>query len=87
VNKIQGLLQEGGIPLSAISVQNEPDWPATYEGCVWTADQHLSFIRDYGQLVRSARLVTGESMQNTHSFYDPVLRDETACSHIGNSSI
>ena len=75
-------MKESGAPVYAVSVQNEPDWPAEYEGCVWTADEHLAFVRDYGSLVKSALLVTGESMSSKHSFYDPVLKDETACGNI-----
>ena len=82
LEKFAAYMKDGGVPLEAISIQNEPDWPATYEGCVWSAEEHLSFVRDYGHLIQSARLVTGESMQSTHSFYDPVLKDAAACANI-----
>lgn len=82
LEKFAAYMKSGGVPLHAVSVQNEPDWPATYEGCVWTAEEHLAFVRDYGHLVKSALLMTGESMSFKHSFYDPVLKDETALANI-----
>ena len=82
LERFASCMKEQGAPLYAISVQNEPDWAAPYEGCLWTADEHLTFVRDYGHLVTSARLVTGESLNFNHSFYDPVLKDATACGNI-----
>jgi len=82
LEKFASYMKSNGAPLYAISVQNEPDWTATYEGCIWTSDEHLAFVRDYGHLVTSTRLVTGESLNFNHSFYDPVLNDATACENI-----
>ncbi len=82
LEKFAAFMKDKGAPLYAISVQNEPDWPASYEGCIWSAEQHLKFVRDYGHLITSALLVTGESLKSDHSFYNPVLEDETACANI-----
>jgi len=82
LEKFASYMKDAGAPLYAISVQNEPDWTATYEGCMWSAEEHLAFVRDYGHLITSARLVTGESLNFNHSFYDPVLKDDKACSNI-----
>ena len=68
--------------LYAISVQNEPDWHASYEGCMWTAQQHLDFVKNYGQSITGTLLMTGESMGSDHSFYTPVLNDDAACANI-----
>jgi len=75
-------MRDKGAPVYAVSIQNEPDWAATYEGCLWSADEHLAFVRDYGHLITSAKLVTGESMGFNHSFYDPALKDEKARANI-----
>ena len=40
--------QQGGVDLYAISAQNEPDWNATYEACLYTASQMVSFINVLG---------------------------------------
>ena len=40
--------QQGGVDLYAISAQNEPDWNATYEACLYSASQMVSFINVLG---------------------------------------
>ncbi len=75
-------MSNAGAPLYAISVQNEPDWHASYEGCMWTAQQHLDFVKNYGQSITGTLLMTGESMGSDHSFYTPVLNDDAACANI-----
>jgi len=67
------------VPLYAISVQNEPDWPATYEGCLWTGATHRDFLAAHGDKIKTALLVSGESLNTDHSFYKPALEDEAAC--------
>jgi glucuronoarabinoxylan endo-1,4-beta-xylanase len=36
--------QQGGVDLYAISAQNEPDWNATYEACLYNASEMVNFI-------------------------------------------
>jgi len=75
-------MADNGAPLYAISIQNEPDWKASYEGCIWTAKQMKEFLSNYGHLITSAKVMTGESLNFTYSFYTPSLNDETACANI-----
>jgi len=82
LEKFAAYMKAGGVPVHAVSVQNEPDWTATYEGCIWTAEQHLAFLKDYGHLVTSALLMSGESMGTKHAFYDPALKDAGACANL-----
>lgn len=44
-------LRENGVELDAISIQNEPDWPATYAGCLWSASEIAEFVRLYGRQI------------------------------------
>ena len=71
-----------GAPIYAISIQNEPDWAPENEGCSWTAMEHLKFVKEQGQNITGALLVSGESIKTDHSFYDPVLNDAAACDNI-----
>ncbi|MCR5519272.1 MAG: hypothetical protein K6F21_02975, partial [Bacteroidales bacterium] len=82
LQKFVDYMKNAGAPIYAISIQNEPDWTATYEGCIWSAEQHLDFVKNYGDKIDGALLMTGESMGSKHSFYDPVLNDATACENI-----
>ena len=79
LQKFAKYMKDNGAPLYAISVQNEPDWPATYEGCLWSGDQNCTFIREYGHLITDALLTTGESLQMKSDFYKPLWSDERAC--------
>jgi glucuronoarabinoxylan endo-1,4-beta-xylanase len=36
-----------GVPLVAISPQNEPDWNATWDGCLWSPAEMVNFVRDH----------------------------------------
>ncbi len=46
-NYVQNM-QAQGINLYALSIQNEPDWTATYESCNWTASQFHDFMAILG---------------------------------------
>jgi O-glycosyl hydrolase len=39
-------MQSVGVPMCAISAQNEPDYTATWESCTWTPAALTAFIRD-----------------------------------------
>jgi len=71
-----------GAPLYAISVQNEPDWPAPYESCVWTPGDMFNFIKYYAPATGSTKLLAAESDQFNHAFTDPILNDSLACSYL-----
>lgn len=48
-----------GLPLFAISAQNEPDYSATWESCLWEPEQLAAFIGDYlGPALRDRGLDT-----------------------------
>ncbi len=40
-------MEQRGLPLAILSAQNEPNWTASWETCVWTPSEFLSFIRDH----------------------------------------
>ena len=44
-------LRENGVELDAISIQNEPDWAATYAGCLWSASEIAEFVATYGRQI------------------------------------
>lgn len=76
--------QDAGIDV--ISIQNEPDFEVTYEGCIWTGLQQANFFKNWGAYIKSnhpdVKLMTGESFQYRHESTDPILENETACSAI-----
>jgi len=70
-----------GAPLYAISVQNEPDFNATYQGCLWNGTQFLNFMKYYAPAVGYPVLMP-ESAGFNHSLSDPTLNDSVAASHV-----
>jgi len=40
-----------GGPISVISLQNEPTFPAEYYGMLWSGEQHRRFLAEYGHII------------------------------------
>ena len=43
---VLGLKNSYGISLYALSIQNEPDYTATWQSCIWTGQQFHDFLRE-----------------------------------------
>ena len=75
-------MSANGAPLRAISVQNEPDWPATYESCVWSGTQFLNFFRTNAAAIGSTPVMMPESLGYNFSYSDPTLNDPVAATNV-----
>jgi glucuronoarabinoxylan endo-1,4-beta-xylanase len=40
-------MEAEGAPLTAITPQNEPDWPSEWPGCLYSPEEMVTFIRDH----------------------------------------
>ena len=54
-------LRNNGVELDAISIQNEPDWAATYAGCLWSASEIAEFVKTYGRTI-SCKIMAPETL-------------------------
>ena len=54
-------LRKNGVELDAISIQNEPDWHATYAGCMWSATDIADFVKTYGPTI-SCKVMAPETL-------------------------
>ena len=54
-------LRKNGVELDAISIQNEPDWAATYAGCLWSESEMAEFVKTYGPSI-SCKVIAPESI-------------------------
>lgn len=54
-------LRKNGVELDAISIQNEPDWAATYAGCLWSTSEMAEFVKTYGRTI-SCKVMAPESI-------------------------
>ena len=70
-----------GAPVNAVSVQNEPDFNASYEGCLWSGTQFLQFMKKSAPGV-GIPVFMPEGAGFNHSLSDPTLNDSLAASHV-----
>jgi len=42
-------MNSNGAPIYAVSIQNEPDWVVSYDGCEWTPEQMRDFHKQVGR--------------------------------------
>jgi glucuronoarabinoxylan endo-1,4-beta-xylanase len=75
-------MSSNGAPLHAISVQNEPDWPATYEGCVWTAVEMRDFLKNHGGTITATQLMAPELVNNNQAYVNTILSDDAAAANV-----
>ena len=60
-------MRNNGVELDAISIQNEPDWAATYAGCLWDASEIAEFVKTYGPSI-STRVMAPETLAVSDSY-------------------
>ncbi|MGH9822018.1 MAG: hypothetical protein ACREDR_01995, partial [Blastocatellia bacterium] len=70
-------MQDGGVPLYAVSMQNEPDAIVTYESCFWTGRQMDKWLAKSSSVL-TTRLIMPESESFNTSYSDPALNDPRA---------
>lgn len=68
-------MSANGAPLKAISIQNEPDFLATYESCLWNSNQFLAFFQTNLGAFTGMTIMMPESFQYDHTLSDPTLNN------------
>jgi len=81
LNLFTAYLAAGGVPLYAISMQNEPDANVTYESCVWTGATMDTWVANNAGVL-TTKLMMPESESFTTSLSDPALDDANAVGKI-----
>ena len=69
-------LRNNGVELDAISIQNEPDWPAQYAGCLWSASDIAEFVKTYGRTI-SCKIMAPETLAVSDSYANALNNTET----------
>jgi glucuronoarabinoxylan endo-1,4-beta-xylanase len=82
LNNFAGYLKANGAPLAAVSVQNEPDYALTFESCVWTSSQFLSFFRTNAAAITNAPVMMPESFHFDQTLSDATLNDAVAVTNV-----
>lgn len=68
-------LRNNGVELDAISIQNEPDWAATYAGCMWSASDIAEFVKTYGPSI-SCKVMAPETLSVNDNYANALNKDE-----------
>jgi O-glycosyl hydrolase len=71
-------MADNGVPLYAVSVQNEPDIQVTYESCDWTPEQLITWLQEQGPRFGRTKLIAAESFNFNRMITDPILNDPEA---------
>lgn len=74
-------MASNGVPLYAVSVQNEPDIQVNYESCDWNATEMVKFIGEHGNSV-GTRLIAPESFQFIPTIANAILNDSAATANV-----
>lgn len=71
-------MAENGVPVSAISVQNEPDIEVDYDSCDWTSQEISDFLIQQGPRFGDTRVIAAESFNFNRALTDPILNNAQA---------
>lgn len=82
LNSFADAMSAGGAPVSVISLQNEPDFNATYESCSWTAANFDTFCSQFAGGIH-VPVMMPESYFFNQALSNPALNDPAAAANIG----
>ncbi len=81
LNDYYKYMKQQGVTIDAVSIQNEPDWTATYESCIWTGQQMAKFLKEQGSKIE-CKIIAPEAIHFTKSMHEPILNDPAACERL-----
>ena len=74
-------MSDNGVPLYAISIQNEPDVTVSYESCYWNASQMVKFVKENAPVI-GIKIIAPESASFNRTISDAILNDPIASANI-----
>lgn len=80
-NNFTDVMAANGAKVDVLSLQNEPDFTATYESCRWNASQLDDFFRNFASGVNTPMLMP-ESFHYDQTLSNPTLRDPAAAANV-----
>ncbi len=81
LNKYYKYMKGQGALIDAVSIQNEPDWKAEYQSCIWSGQQMAKFLKEYGSLIE-CKIIAPEAIHFTRNVHEPILNDPAACEQL-----
>ena len=82
LNSFAAYMKNQGVPLYAISIQNEPDWCDSWT--CWSADELYKFTKNYADQLRKngTKVISAESFSYDKNLYNKILNDADALKNI-----
>lgn len=68
-------MRDNGVPIEAVSIQNEPDIQVEYDSCDWTPQQLVDFLIEQGPRFGDTRVMAPESFNFNRQRTDPLLNN------------
>lgn len=81
LNDYAAYMKKQGTSIDAVSIQNEPDWNASYQSCIWTGEKLANFLKNYGSLIE-CKIIAPEAIHFTRNMHEPILNDQAACEQL-----
>ena len=81
LNDYAEYMKKQGTSIDAVSIQNEPDWTASYQSCIWTGEKLADFLKNYGNLIQ-CKVIAPEAIHFTRNMHEPILNDPAACAEL-----
>ena len=81
INEFISYMATNGAKIDVVSIQNEPDWKASYESCDYTASEFIDFLNAPGDIV-GAKVAAPESLNFNQTMTNAVLSNDVAASKI-----
>jgi glucuronoarabinoxylan endo-1,4-beta-xylanase len=82
INEFIAYMKSQTATIDVVSIQNEPDWKASYEGCEYTTGQLFNFVKNYAGTINGAKVLAAESLNSNHTYTDDILNDAVAVKNI-----
>jgi glucuronoarabinoxylan endo-1,4-beta-xylanase len=82
LNTYANYFRTNGVPLTAISIQNEPDFLPDYESCLWNNTQFLAFFRTHAHAITHAPVMMPEAFAFNPAVSDATLNDPVAVTNV-----
>lgn len=92
LNEFIGFMSEHGVNIDAVSIQNEPDYPAAIRypgigyqadpvGLSWTPEEIVTFMKEYAGAIQ-AKVIAPESYRYAREYTDAILKDDGALENL-----
>ncbi len=81
LNDYYDYMKGQGVEIDAVSIQNEPDWTAEYQSCIWTGEKLAKFLREYGSVIK-CKIIAPEAIHFTRELHEAILKDDEACKQL-----